>query len=222
MALDFNAVSLTRLTDDHIRALAYLTSGWARPPEARGATSSTVGPEAYRRRRRRIAAVAAGVMAAIVLLVPGVIAAVALYHGDAETLSGFGEALPYLLIAAVVLSTIGAAISWFQTGGKRRTNAGAEPATRLAFAATTSGLVVTDAAGGRLEAPWQRWRIGNVRSHIAALQHGKLYILDSVDLVIVGDDESSAGSVTLDPETLLKGRAFAATVLGMIATSGRG
>ncbi len=181
-----------------------------------------MGPEAYRRRRRRFAAIAAGVMAAIVLLPPGVIAAVALYRGDSETLTGFREALPYLAIATAVLATIGAAISWFQTRGKRRTNAGAEPATQLAFVATTSGLVVTDAAGGRIEAPWPRWRIANVRSQIAAMEHSKLYILDSVDLVIVTDDGSSAGGVTLDPETLSDGRNFAATVLGMISNSGRG
>jgi hypothetical protein len=221
LALDFNAVSLTPLTDDHIRALEYLTSGWSRPHDVRGISSSTIGPEAYRRRRRRIAAVSAGVMAAIVLLVPGVIAGVALYQGDAASLAGFREAVPYLVIAAAVLSAIGAAISWFQTSGKRRTNAGAEPATQLTFAATASRLVVTDAAGGRMEAPWPRWRIANVRSQIAALQHGKLYILESVDLVIVGDDGSSAGSVTLDPETLSRGRSFSATVLGMIANGGR-
>jgi hypothetical protein len=222
LALDFNAVSLTPLTDDHIRALEYLTSGWSHPHRTRGASSSTMGPDAYRRRRGRIAAVAAGVMAAVVLLVPGVIAAVALYQGDSATLAGFGEALPYLVIAAAVLAAIGAAISWFQTSGKRRTNAGAEPATQLTFAATTSGLVVTSAAGGRMEAPWRRWRIANVRSQIAALEQSKLYILDSVDLVIVGDDGPSTGSVTLDPETLTDGRDFAATILGMIAQGGRG
>ena len=221
MALDFNAVSLTPLTDDHIRALEYLTSGWSRPHGVRGASSSTMGPEAYRRRRRRIAAMSAGVMAAIVLLVPGVIAAFALYHGDSTKLAGFGEAVPYLVIAAAVLSTIGAAISWFQTSGKRRTNAGAEPATQLTFAATASRLVVTDAAGGRIEAAWPRWRIANVRSQIAPLRYSKLYILDAVDLVIVGNDGSSTGSVTLDPETLTKGRSFGATVLGMIASGGR-
>jgi len=222
LALDFKAVALTPLTDDHVRALDYLTSGWSRPDGARGASSSTMGPQAYQRRRRRLAAVAAIVLAAVVLLVPGVLAAVALYQGDTARLSGFGEGLPYILIAAVLLATIGAAISWFQTGGTRRTIAGAEPATQLAFAATTSGLVVSDAAGGRIEAAWPRWRIANVRSQIAALQHGKLYILDAVDLVIVADDGSSAGSVTLDPNTLTKGRDFSATVLGMIASGGRG
>lgn len=222
MDLNFSAVSLTQLTDVHVRALEYLTSGWSRPHAARGASTSTMGPEAYRRRRRRIAAIAAGVMAAIVLLVPSVVAAVALYQGDSAELAGLGEALPYLLIAAAVMAAIGAAISWFQTSGKRRTNAGAEPATRLTFAATTSGLVVTDAAGGRMEAPWPRWRIANVRSQIAYTGHSKLYILDSVDLVILGENGASAGSVTLDPETLTRGRSFGATVLGMIANGGRG
>lgn len=222
MALNFSAVSLTQLTDDQVRALEYLTSGWSSPLAARGASSSTMGPEAYRRRRRRIAAIAAGVMAAIVLLVPGVVAAVALYQGDSAELAGLGEALPYLLIAATVMATIGAAISWFQTGGKRRTNAGAEPATRLTFAATTTGLVVTNGAGGRIEAPWPRWRIANVRSQIAHQRYSKLYILDSVDLVILDDDGSSAGSVTLDPETLTRGRSFGATILSMIVNGGRG
>lgn len=77
MALDFNAVSLTPLTDDHVRALEYLTAGWSRPDGTRGAASSTMGPQAYQRRRRRLAAVAASVLAAVVLLVPGVLAAAA-------------------------------------------------------------------------------------------------------------------------------------------------
>lgn len=222
MALDFNAVSLTPLTDDHVRALEYLTAGWSRPDGARGAASSTMGPQAYQRRRRHLAAVAAGVLGAVVLVVPGFFAAVALHQGDTARLSGFGEALPYVLAAAALLSTIGAAISWFQTGGARRTTAGAEPATQLTFAATDSRLVVSDAAGGRIEAPWPRWRIANVRSQIAALEQSKLHILDAVDLVIVADDGSSAGSVTLDPNTLTKGRDFSATVLGMIASGGRG
>jgi hypothetical protein len=54
------------------------------------------------------------------------------------------------------------------------------------------------------------------------LKSGKLYVLDSVDLVILADNGSSAGSVTLDPETLTDGRSFSATVLGMIANGGRG
>ena len=222
MALDFNAVSLTPLTNENIWALDYLTVGWSRPHGVRGVSSRTMGPEAYRRRRRRIAAIAAGVMAAIVLLVPGVLAAVALYQDDSAELAGFGEALPYLLIAAAVLGTIGAAISWFQTGGKHRTNAGAEPATRLAFAATASRLLVTDAAGGRMEAPWPRWRLANVRSEVAHLRYSKIHVLNSVDLVILREDGSSGGSVTLDPSTLTKGRDVGATVLGMIATGGRG
>ena len=161
-------------------------------------------------------------LAAVVLLEPGIFAAVALYQGDTARLSDFGEALPYVLAAAALLATTGAAISWFQTGGTRRTTAGAEPATQLTFAATDSRLVVSDAAGGRIEAPWPRWRIANVRSGIAALEQSKLYILDAVELVIVADDGSSAGSVTLDPNTLTKGRDFSATVLGMIASGGRG
>jgi hypothetical protein len=111
LALDFKAAWLTPLTDDHVRALEYLTAGWSRPDGARGAASSTMGPQAYRRRRRRLATVAAGVLASVVLLVPGVLAAVALYQGDTARLSGFGEALPYILAAAALLSTIGAAIS---------------------------------------------------------------------------------------------------------------
>lgn len=61
-----------------------------------------------------------------------------------------------------------------------------------------------------------------MRSQIAALEQSKLHVLDAVDLVIVADDGSSAGSVTLDPNILTKVRDFSATVLGMIASGGRG
>ena len=55
--------------------LRLVASGWCagRPPAAPSA-------EAYRRRRRRIATVAAGVLGSVVLPVPGVLAAVALYQ----------------------------------------------------------------------------------------------------------------------------------------------
>jgi hypothetical protein len=171
-----------------------------------------MGPEAYRRWRRRIAAISAGVLAGAVLLVPAVVVAIALYSGDSATLAGSGEGLLYFLTGTVVLGIIGAVISWFQTGGKRRTNAGAEPETQLKFAATTSGLAVTDGAGHRIEGPWPRWRIANVRSQVAHLKSGQLHILDSVELVMLADNGSSAGSVTLDPATLTKGRDFSATV----------
>jgi len=220
LALDFNAVSLTPLSHDQFRGLVSLTSGWSHPLGARGASSSTIGPAAYRRRRRRIAAIAAGVLAGVVLLVPAI--AVAFFSGDSAALAGSGEGRLVFAIFAAVLGTIGAAISWFQTGGKRRTNAGAEPATQLEFTATTSGLVVSDAAGSRLEGPWPRWRIANVRSQVAYLKSGKLDLLDSVDLVILADNGSSAGSVTLDPATLTKGRSFSASVVCMIANGGRG
>jgi hypothetical protein len=222
LALDFNTVSLTPLTHDQFRALVSLTSGWSPPHGARGASSSTIGPQAYRRRRRRIAAIAAGVLAAAVLLVPALFTAVAFFSGDSAALAESGEGLLFSRSFAAVLGTIGAVISWFQTGGKRRTNAGAEPATQLTFTATTSGLVVSDAAGGRIESPWPRQRIANVRSQVAYLKSGRLDVLDSVDLVILADNGSSAGSVTLDPETLTKGRSFSASVLGMIADGGRG
>ena len=221
MVPDFNVVSLTQLTANDVRTLLSLTFNWSPPDGIRGTSSSTRGPDAYRRWRRRMAAICAGLLAGAVLLPPTVIVAIALFNGDSARLEGSGEGMLYFSIGAVVLGVISAVISWFQTGGKSRINAGAEPATQLKFVATTSGLIVTDGAGHRFEGPWPRWRIASVRSQMIYLKSGQLLILDSVELVMLTDNGSSAGSVTLDPATLTEGLDFTSIVLGMIASGGR-
>lgn len=163
----------------------------------------------------------AGIMAGAVLLGPIVVAVIALWNGDLSALRDSGIGLLYLSILAVALGAFVAAISWYQTGGRCRTNAGAEAATRLTFVATASGLRVGDATGRYFEGPWARWRTGNVRASVAQLRGSRLDILEALDVVMVTEEGARAGRVTLDPQTLLNGRDFAATVVGMIASRGQ-
>lgn len=163
---------------------------------------------------------AAALLGGLVLFVPAIAADVALHGGDAATLRNLGVAWPHILIGAAVLGAIGAAITWFQTAGRHRTGAGAEPATRLTFTATASGLAIADGTGGRLEAAWPRWRISVVRATVWPRSKGSsLDVLESLRPVLLSDDGTSAGSVTLDPSTLTEGRDIAATILGMITSA---
>lgn len=220
VALDFNAVSLTPLTGDNIRALQSLTSGWSRPDGAGGISARTLGPETYRRRRRRNATIAATLLGSIVMFVPVLGMTIAYFGDDRASLAGGIQALPYFGIGAIVFGTIGAAISWYQTSGKGRTTAGAEPETQLTFRATAEALEVSNGAGARIAAPWPRWRIAHVRSQMHHLKSGQLHVLDRIDLVILGEDGGAhAGSVTLDPDTLSDGRSFGGTAIAMIAAA---
>ena len=219
MSLDFKAISLSQLTDQDVWALETLTFLWS-PPDVGGISSHTMGPEAYRRWRLKKVAISASLYGGAMLVVPAIIIAVVVYRGEAASLREGHGGLLYFLIAAVVLGAGGAVDRWNRTGGKHRTSAGAEPATKLGFAATTNEFVVVDALGYKIAGPWPRWRITNARSRSEYLRGQTLYVLESVELVLLAEDGSSAGSVTLDPLTLTGGRDFSATVLGMIASHG--
>ena len=220
--LNFPPACLTPLYDQDIRALQSLTAGWSPPNPARGTTASTLGPAAYRRLRLRRAALCAGLVLAMMVLMPTLIVVLAAVTDDPAWHNGrVLTVLYYFSAGGIVLSVIAAALGWHFTGGQRRITAGAEPATHLVLAATTTGLAITFGTGHRLAGAWSRWRLSHVRSEIIYMKHRRVYILESATLVFYPEDGSQAASALLDPITLDKGHDFAATVVAMITSNVR-
>ncbi len=219
-ALAFPPACLTPLHDPDIRALQALTAGWSPPDPARGTTASTMGPAAYHRLRVRRTAVVAAYAFAIMAIPVALIVTLLVLTDDPALHSSRGRTVFFSFVAGgVVLSLAATAIGWHATGGKRRIAAGTEPATQLTFAATTEGLTITFGTGHRLAGPWSRWRLSQVRSEVIRLRHSRSFIFESAHLVFFPDDGSQSASALLDPITLDKGHAFAATVVAMIARS---
>ncbi len=212
-------MSLTPLHAGDIEALNSFTRVWKRP-HVHGTSSSTLVPEVYLRQRYRSAATCAGIVVALLLTGPLLVLVMTFLTSDVTGFANMLNIFAYFVLGAIVAGAGGAGLGWYWTGGRHRTQAGAEPRTQLTFTATSDQLVASNKAGWRVQAPWAQWRIANVRSEEVPLRYGRTYLFEALTLVTLREDASEGGRVWFDPQTLSDGSNFGATVLGMIASRG--
>jgi hypothetical protein len=215
---NFQPACLTPLTDTDLRGLAALTARWSPPAPGPGTTSQTLSPAAYHRQRIRGAVLAFAIAMALLTLGPSLVALLAHLTDDAPAASRILATLPWFVAGGTAMGLVCAAISWHFSGGKHRTQAGAEPRNQLTFTAAADSLTVANAAGWRLSAPWHRWRLAQVRTSITETESTRFYNFEAAQLVRLAEDGTSSGQVFLDAATLSNGRPFAATVIAMIAS----